>query len=506
MNVVYDCYKPLRNYLQYVPLVESLEVIRAFMQYLQFDQPFPNDIQVSPSFLSPKHWVEKRIFPWELDVLAREIILNSPDVAVTQVRHSLKHWSDFSRAVKKIKKLEDKIAEYSQSRSLHVEFYRIAHRQFPWQLKPNGSWLIRYYKIFKEPCLNNIIQRVMGLNTHELYTLGLALTGLYLSHFSLDYPPNVEIEGIDPNKFNQFVEPFAYDLSQLREKLAQTQQYDENYFYTFNPMRARPLIKMKVAGKPSLVCPIPTFLFRRFTEGVFYEICNEPDFGLPYGRSFQSYIGEVISFGVAGRPIRVQEEREYYDRGDRKDTIDWIVDEGGAAIFVECKAKRLRNEAKIDITSTTAAEELDKMADFILQVYRSIRDYRDNKYPGYQFDENRKIYPVILTLEEWFPFGNKIYEQIDSALHEKLKSAGLKLEWLNQMPYSICSVQEFERGIQVIVSAGIESFFRAKMSDPEKRVLAFHSYIIEDYKVQYRSTKAVFPRTLAEISPETLFK
>lgn len=91
-------------------------------------------------------------------------------------------------------------------------------------------------------------------------------------------------------------------------------------------------------------------------------------------------------------------------------------------------------------------------------------------------------------------------------LKVKFEQASLDVAWLDQMPYSICSVQEFERGIQVILSVGIEVFFGVKISDPEKRVLAFHSYMISDYQEQYRSTKAVFPKTLDEIAPETLFE
>lgn len=477
-------------------------MVRAYTQHLQFGREFPSDIEVSSSFLFSHHWVEKQVYPWELEVLAREIIINSPDIPHLQSRKSLKKWSDFTQILNKVKTLENGIGHYAR-RKIDIELYRIAHRQFPWQSKPHGTWLVRYYRIFKDPDLDRIIQRVIGLTAHELYAFGLALTGLYLDNFGLNYPANIEIPGIDPAKFSRFIEPFSSDVSILKKELLERQQFNENYLYTFNPMRARPLIKLNLSGKPSLVCPIPTFLFRRFTEGVFYEICNESDFGQPYGRSFQKYVGQVIEFAVGDRDINVQPEKEFYLKGERKDTVDWIVDEGKAAVFIECKTKRLRNEAKIDISSEQASSELDKMADYIVQVYKTIRDYRQNLYPNFVFDADKKVYPIIITLEEWFAFGNEIYDQINAAIKMKFEQLRLDVAWLEQMPYSICSVQDFERGIQVMLKVGIDEFLGRKMKDSEKKVLALHSYMIEDYPEQYNATKPAVPNTLDEIFPET---
>ena len=51
--------------------------------------------------------------------------------------------------------------------------------------------------------------------------------------------------------------------------------------------------------------------------------------------------------------------------------------------------------------------------DMIVQVYRSISDYLDGKYPNYAFDPQRKMYPMVVTLEDWFLMGPKLLNEED---------------------------------------------------------------------------------------------
>jgi len=503
MANVFDYYKPLRNYLRQVELIESLSVIRAYVQHLQFSEQIPKDIEVASYVLTAKHWVEKKFYPWELDTLAREIIINSPESNSILFPKTLKRWSYFSDAVNKLKDLENNIAKLYPPKNVLLELYRIAHREFPWQSRPNTIWITRYFKIFGHKELDEIIQRVIGLNLKELYTLGLAITGVYLKHFILFYPPNIQIGSINKGKLDSFLSHFSDNLGPLRENLIKNQEFSENYVYTFNPLRLCPLIRMRIKGKDALICPIPTFLFRRFTEGVYYEICNERDFGEPFGESFQNYVGEVIVKTVSKDSFAIYPEKEYYVGKERKDTTDWIVDGKDAALFIETKTKKLRLRAKVEITTTEVLmEELDKMAEFVVQVYKTIRDYQNNHYPDYKFDPKKEIFPIILTLENWYVFGNQLEDALNAKVKEKFGKYSLDESWLEKMPYSICSVEEFEEMIQIIASIGINNFMRKKVFDLEKKHWAMQSFIFNDFPGELARTKDLFPGVYKEIYPE----
>ena len=108
---------------------------------------------------------------------------------------------------------------------------------------------------------------------------------------------------------------------------------------------------------------------------------NEQGFDNANGEAFQRHVGEVIGHANTRGQRTVHPEAEYHVRGDRKDSVDWIIEDDGGLLFVESKTKRLRLRAKTEIRSTEALEaELDKMAAFI-QVYKAIADYRAGHYP-----------------------------------------------------------------------------------------------------------------------------
>jgi hypothetical protein len=91
----------------------------------------------------------------------------------------------------------------------------------------------------------------------------------------------------------------------------------------------------------------------------------------------------------------------------------------------------------VDIESEEALHnELVKMADFILQVYKTIADYRQNKYPAYEFKEGLRIYPLVVTLEDWLAFGPKILGSVHQKVVQRFEKEGMPPVWLDEMPYS----------------------------------------------------------------------
>jgi hypothetical protein len=124
---VFALYKPFRNKLAGLSLDESLRVIWAYSQYLQMkDFRFPNDIEVSQQFTMlqiHQKWVSE----WDLEVLAKEVILNAG--ASEQRSDSLKLWRRFSETVNALKILDDQIYDIRKTDAF-IELSRIAHRQF----------------------------------------------------------------------------------------------------------------------------------------------------------------------------------------------------------------------------------------------------------------------------------------------------------------------------------------------------------------------------------------
>jgi hypothetical protein len=115
---VFQEYKPIRNKVALLSIEESLGVIWAYCQYLQVDNfDFPPEIEVLKDYLNldlPQRWIAE----WDLEVLAKEVILNGG--AVAQKGRTLRACKVLSDQVNLFKSLEQRIyASWIVSRRAH---------------------------------------------------------------------------------------------------------------------------------------------------------------------------------------------------------------------------------------------------------------------------------------------------------------------------------------------------------------------------------------------------
>jgi hypothetical protein len=292
---VFEWYKPLRNHLRKVCLADSLAVIWSYIQNLQFGTAIASDIEVHGDFLKKTKRIEKisMVSEWELETLCTELILNASEANTCP--KTLKTWSWFAGAVNKLKSLENDIYKNLVGKeNILVEVHRIAHRQFPWQVgRPNNIFITRYFKIYSHPALAEILYRKLDLATQELFYIGFAFLGVYLDHFSLFYPPQIEIPRITIETLEKFLKHFSLDVTSLRQRLIADQEMNEKFAYAYSSLRAYPLIRMTYQDKDSVACPLPTLFFWRLTNGVYYELYNEEGFAEAFGAAFQGYVGRL---------------------------------------------------------------------------------------------------------------------------------------------------------------------------------------------------------------------
>ena len=494
-----DLYEPLRQRCRRYPVLDSLAVIHAYMQYLQFKQPLSPQIEIDETVNKTKQ-PGKHFYEWELEMLAREIVINAP----MQAAHSLSRWHEFSTTVNLLKEFENNISERTGpllEKNILLELYRIAHQQFPWQHHPSSKTLTRYFKIFGDPPMDAIVSASLGISAKELYTLGLAFIGHFMTNFGYQYPGDMSQLGLRSESLRYFVNRFSTPLSTLRHVMARSQSYDEDYAYTFNPLRKFPLVHVAMNGRHHLVAPIPTYLFERFTEGVFYEICNAAGFDMAFGASFQKYVGEVLAVTAPTERFDVLAEHEYHVGKDRKDSIDWIVADKTATIFIECKTKRVRFDAKkVLADSTVLNADLDKMSEFIVQAYKGIVDATAGRYAHWQ-PTGKPIYPIVVTLEDWYAFTPEIICAIDNNVTKRLRERGIDPNIIEHLPYTIASVDDFEVAIQVIAMNDIESVM-SKKTDKQHRMWSMQPFTSGEFKTESKKVRyQLFPSDMDAIHP-----
>ena len=224
-----------------------------------------------------------------------------------------------------------------------------------------------------------------------------------------------------------------------------------------------------------------TLLFWRFTSGLYYELISVPAFGNEFGDGFQAYVGDVIE-QACPEPMQRLGEQKYIVGKNEKRSVDWIIANEGAAIFLECKARRLSWNAKVSLTDLAPLEaDIAGMADEVVKVYKTIKDYLDGAYQHFPLKEGLRIFPTVVTPENWRMFGPVMMSKLADAIVLRFTKATLPLEFLEQMPYSILAIEELEEALQIIYAVGIRDFMEGKLANGEVRQWDWHGYMIQRY-------------------------
>lgn len=484
---IFELYKPFRNRVHCLSRDDALYVLWAYVQKLQFREfSIPNDIQAAVDF-SKRNSTRKWFNEWDIELLVKEIILHAGNLL--SARETLRNWNNFASLLNSLKTFEDRVSElYSSTSNVMIELHRIAHRQFIWQSNsPNAVSLIRYLKIFNDDDIVDLCVQQTGLTVSDLYRCGVAFIGHYFSQPFIKLPINSSIPNLPSSSFALFLEFMCRNIKTLRKMLEQEQRYDSAFSYSYSSLRAYPLIDMSFRGIHCIVCPMPTLLFWRMTGGLYYNLVGKGGFSQALGKSFQRYVGDVLKQAfLSGANIHA-EHRYGETKANKKDSVDWIVDEGSHALFLECKSKRISWDAKTALDNIDPIrDDLEVLAVAIVQLYKTILDYFNGKYENFPFSSARTVYPIIVTLEDWQFFGGEIQGMLHSKVMELLDKNCLSLSILNEMPYSIWSASDLEVCTQGCDAYGIGPFMDGMLHDDEFKHWLWPSYIKHKFPAMKR--------------------
>jgi len=472
MSAIYDAYKPLRNYLRHCALEPTLEDV--WQLSLHAAKPATFSGRALAAELS--YPLDGQPIPPELPTIALEVLLHA------RKRGGTKRLNSLTAVGKVVSSLRNIVNEGSKLRltgedDIFDEMLRISHHQFPWQNRDFYTSMIRCFKTFSAPSLAPIFEKRTGLSVREFYFLGLALGADLRSRFVINSAQDYSEFGISNEKTTAFFTRLSTSIDELRRLYAQ-QPVDATWDYRSNPLVEKPLVATDPEHPNRLLCPVPEFLLRRFSSGLYYDLVNDSKFGSAFGAAFEAYIGEVLMVAFKDGPTIVLEETPYTVKGEVHHGPDWIVCDAGSNLVIECKGKRLPHTARVAGKSELAGE-IDKIAKAVVQNYKNIREaqqglssWKPNDHP---------IVPLVITFEDWFFLGQPLYEQLEASVRRQLIDACVDVTLIETMPYAVMSCREFEMCIGAMREGGIAKFFEGKR-EGEYLHWMWPQYLQREYK------------------------
>lgn len=498
MADVYRAWKPLRNYLKHLDVIDGLGVIRYYSvrRSLPEKPPVPADIELHA-------WVDKEnsFLPWELEILAREVLIVSD--LNSSPTYTLRHAHDMASAMTKLKFVENYVeSEYiSQENVLYELSVRLAHRQFKYQTeRPSTETIVRYSKIFGHPEVAPIVEEVVGLSPRKLYTLGAGAWSIYNQMLGIHHPlENLNIKEITQENYSCFIHYFSKPLPEIKSLLAAERPFDEKFSYAYNSLYAYPIILTQIDSRPTYICPLPTLLYWRITSGIYYDLVNVRGFDNAFGKAFEEYVGMMYMATTKGTRVNVYPGEP--NRPSSPNRADWIIDGSIDTLLVESKTKRLTIGAK---TSLLDDSELNKqlgiLAAAVCQAYLSLRAYRNNTYPNPIFilPENKKAYVCVTTLERWYLMGDQL-DLLDTMVKDKIIGAGLDESVLSDSPYVIIPIDDMEKVAYLSKTHSFEEIFQPYLGDEEWKRWEFGNYLNNHFKNELEAYGYIFANEINDL-------
>lgn len=191
---------------------------------------------------------------------------------------------------------------------------------------------------------------------------------------------------------------FAGDFDDFRRQAAEAPPLRFLDRYAFNPLAARPLVRL---DDGRLLAPVPQLITRKLSPAELYYL-GLKRWGLPFARDmgelFEDYVGRQLGTlpGVIVHP-----EVEYAEGKNTVMGVDWIVVSEDSVLLVEAKATRVPAAAR---AGQGSAEEsfrrtLGKAFDQISRTYRAICAGQ----PEFSaIPADRPIHGLVATLDSWY--------------------------------------------------------------------------------------------------------
>lgn len=470
---MYAHYKPLRNLLRGFNLWSGLGTTYFYTQHLQFGKALPDQLK-NDALRRGQSNMRAALFGHLVELMTREIILNG------QARGGkpLNMAADAFKAMNMIHRLSDKSWGLHGARSddIILQLSRIAFQQFPWQSQPTNGVLARYHMLYAHPRVAPMVETEFGMTTGELFQLILLFAEEMLRRPTLafEFLPAAE-ESIHAPVL-ALSERISRSAEELRAATAERQSYDVNWAYSFNPLRAFPLVH---AGNPhSLMCPAPSILLQRLTDGLYFDLMRaDKGFGNAIGAAFESYVGKVTERIADGAFDMLGEE--VWGKPERR-SVDWIVSDRSATMLVECKLGRLDIASQTEISAAPPfVGAIERLAGNVGQLYATLTDALAGSYPHWKPD-GRPVYPLVVTFHEWFCFGPFFYKHLDKLVDAEFEKRCLDRRLLDRHPYSVCSIAEYEGLLTAAKGASIDSVLTEKLSAAHRQSL-LRGFLAERY-------------------------
>jgi hypothetical protein len=494
-NYFYETYRPFRNFMRGISLSSALFVCWDLSRHLAFGTQL-RCTDIGKEF-ALSGGLKAHVYQWDLEIICREAILHASKyngADLSDVRR-------FINTINHLRRMDDAISKNRlPDHSIWREMFRIAHRQFPWQRSISKTEITMYFKLFDDPTIAPFILERTGVDARESMLLGLSAMGHFHGEPTLVVGPQFSSLGIDHNLAQKRLREFSLSVDKLNNRFNEKKQHNENWMYTYSPLRATPLVELP-QGNSIFACPMPELILKRITSGLYYDLADSSQFRVAFGFAFERYVEETAKEVTKASRITVTKPKKYKVGKNEKSGVDLIVSDESSTIFIETKTKRIRYDDIFDLNKSKLKEAVTEIADYVVKFYLNIQDLIDGRTEEPQeIVQKLQKFAVLVTLEAWDLMTPDLIEMLDKQIEIKLIDKGVPTSIVQNVPLTIVSIVEFQLLLGVANKKSIYSVLGEKVRGEFKN-WRLTEYLLSKHKNELNPKGIIFESDFRRIIP-----
>ena len=450
-----DCLQRLLDVTRGLEIRDSIGVLGHIDRFRHFG----SRIRI-PGFPSPARYdlVNNPFgFPWARDLLAEAIICTGSYLN----RESL---SDFGRLQKSLRVSTDYcLTSPFDFNEVSIWNYMgsVLYQQMPDQRAVGFDEIITFYKIYDHSEIRKSFQKVFGCSLEDYFRHIFIIYILYKESIFINWPPMLKGISYDYRLLARIFRGISKSVEEHRNFILNNRlKSHKNKFY-FSTFVSRPVMIIDI-GRPEIWCPFVGHLLRRLTYGVYYDLIENEDFANYVGYAFEKQVGRAIE-------LLAPEKWQFYPEavsGKRrpKSSADWLIVEGDAAVFIECKFKRPLMDTKIDPSNQVAlTRDLDQYGKFCAQSIVAAERERAGMF-GRHVPKGANCI-IIVTPEDWLILNGPVGAEVRRLCVEELERKEVDPKLIENYKIMNMGYNSFEIFLQAAARFGLSEVLLKHSSD-----------------------------------------
>lgn len=414
--------------------------------------------------------IKKFVQEFHLDLQVREILLHGVKNSVAS--RNLKNWDDLGALQNALTKCGNDLSGVRAE--IWLTLHRLGHQQVPYFDRVNSEYIGRYWLLFRQPPLANLIRQTFGMDAFEYMLLVAGVFTVYMQSPSAKLVHALSGLGLPSGAVENRINSVITTPQKLRDELARTQRFDASWAYTFNPLVERPLIRMRVNEPDTFMCPRPPILIRRLLAGAYFDLVKVSGFDKAFGDAVEAVVGHLLA--NAGRRFKLEKPVPYNTSSGRRLGADWIISDATGDVFIECKSARIPLQAQVALSADDVERGMSRLADAVVQNYGNIFDARSGKTAW--VERGKPIFSLVVTLEDWILFSPLAVDALQRTVEARLAEKNLPITLLTDVPYVVAPVRDLPALTHAMAARGCAPLL-SKKCDPSYKQYLMSSFLNE---------------------------